>query len=97
MAFVVAVIWVASTGETKAVAAAVAKLIPPSQAEFGNLLYLAHRDPNDDRVFYFYEQYRDAAAYQSHIASTHFNRYALEDAIPRLERRERAFYATWDA
>ena len=58
-------------------------------------MYQPHRDPADPRVFLLYEQYTDEAAYAAHGASEHFRRFALEDAIPRLEARERSFHQTW--
>jgi quinol monooxygenase YgiN len=95
VAYVVLARWVARAGEEQAVAAAIGALIEPSRAEPGNLLYQPHRDPDDPRVFLLYEQYVDQAGYQAHGASEHFKRHALQDAIPRLEARERAFYETW--
>jgi autoinducer 2-degrading protein len=95
MAYVVLAKWVAKPGEEEAVAAAITALIEPSRAEPGNLAYLPHRDPADPRVFLLYEQYVDEAAYQAHGQSEHFTRHALQDAIPRLEARERSFYETW--
>jgi quinol monooxygenase YgiN len=95
MAYVVIAKWIARPGEEQAVAAAIDALIEPSRAEPGNLLYLPHRDPADHRVFLLYEQYVDEAAYAAHGASEHFRRHAVEDAIPRLQARERSFYETW--
>jgi len=95
MAYVVLAKWTAQPGEEDAVAAAIEALIEPSRAEPGNLLYQPHRDPSDPRVFLIYEQYTDEAAYQAHGASAHFRQHGLENAIPRLEARERSFYETW--
>jgi quinol monooxygenase YgiN len=95
MAYVVLAKWIAQPGEQDAVAAAIEALIEPSRAEPGNLLYLPHRDPSDPRVFLIYEQYTDEAAYQAHGASEHFSQHALQNAIPRLQARERSFYETW--
>lgn len=95
MAYVVLARWIAKPGEEAAVAAAIDALIDPSRAEPGTLVYQPHRDPSDPRVFMLYEQYVDEAAYRAHGDSEHFRRHAVEDAIPRLEARERAFYETW--
>ncbi len=95
MAYVVLARWTAQPGEEDAVAAAIDALIDPSRAEPGNLVYQPHRDPSDPRVFLLYEQYADVAAYQAHGESEHFQHHAVQDAIPRLESRERAFYETW--
>ena len=96
MAYVVLAKWTAKADEVDAVAAAIGKLIEPSRAEEGNLDYQCLRDPEDPRVFLLYEVYRDEAAYAAHGASEHFERYAINDGIPRLESRERSFYVTWN-
>ena len=96
MAYVVAARWTARPGEEAAVASALSKLAPLSRLEAGNLVYTAHRDPENSRVFFFYEQYADKAAYEAHTTSAHFEQHGLGDAIPRLESREREFYETWD-
>lgn len=96
MAYVVTAKWTAKEGEEDAVAAAIAKLVGPSRAEPGNLLYQCHRDPENPRVFFFYEQYVDEDGYRAHGDSAHFAEHGFGDAIPRLESRERAFYVTWD-
>ncbi|HXD67835.1 MAG TPA: putative quinol monooxygenase [Solirubrobacteraceae bacterium] len=95
MAYVVLARWVAKPGEEEAVAAAIDALIAPSRAEPGNLMYEAHRDPSDPRVFLLYEQYADEDGYRAHGESEHFTRLGHGDAIPRLESRERSFYETW--
>lgn len=95
MAYVVTAKWTAKAGEEEAVATAIAQLLEPSRNEPGNLFYQPHRDPENPRVFYFYEQYVDEAAYRAHGDSEHFQRLAFGDAVPRLESRERAFYVTW--
>jgi autoinducer 2-degrading protein len=95
MAYVVLATWIAKPGEEEAVAAAIDQLIEPSRAEPGNLIYQAHRDPEDPRVFLLYEQYADEAAYRAHGESEHFKRLGHRDAIPRLQERTRSFYETW--
>ena len=96
MAFVVTAKWIAREGEEEKVAAAIQKLVGPSRAEPGMLFYQPHRDPEDPRVFFFYEQYVDRAAYEAHGASEHFKQHGFGEAIPLLESRERGFYETWD-
>jgi quinol monooxygenase YgiN len=94
MAYVVTARWVAKAGEEALVLNAVRAMITPSRAEPGCLFYQPHSDPEDSRIFYFYEQYVDADAYKAHAESAHFKAHALDLAIPRLESRERAFYET---
>lgn len=96
MAYVLVARWVAKEGEEGNVRAAVEQLAGPSRAEPGCLMWQPHRDPEDPRVFLFYEQYADQAAFEAHGASEHFQQYGAGDAIPRLESRERAFYETLD-
>ena len=96
MTIVLVARWVARAGEEEAVAAAVSHLVRAAREEPGCLLLLAHRDPDDPRVFVFYEQFTDEAALASHAETEHFRRHALEDAIPRLESRERSFYRLWE-
>jgi quinol monooxygenase YgiN len=74
------------------VAAAISKLVEPSRAETGCLVYRPMRDLDDPRVFLIFEEYLDRDAYDAHAASDHFRRYALEEAIPLLETRERSFF-----
>ena len=96
MAYVVTAKWTAKDGEEEAVARAVEQIVEHSRAEPGMLLYQPHRDPENPRVFFFYEQYADADAYQAHLESEHMKRLGFGEAIPRLESRERSFYETWD-
>ncbi|MET1009412.1 MAG: putative quinol monooxygenase [Gaiellaceae bacterium] len=96
MAYVLAAKWVAKEGEEDNVLAALEQLAGPSRAEPGCLMWQPHRDPENPGVFFFYEQYADAAAFEAHGASEHFQRLGVGDAIPRLESRERTFYETVD-
>lgn len=94
MAFVVVAKWTAKPGEEAAVEAAIRRLIEPSRAEPANLFYQTHTDPENPRVFYFYEQYVDEDGYKAHGESAHFKEIGFGDAIPRLEERRREFYVT---
>lgn len=96
MTYVCSARWVAKEGEEERVAAAIAKLVGPARAEPGNIVYQPHRDPEDPRVFYFYEQYVDKAAFDAHVGSGHFQEYAIGEAIPLLDSRERGFYEVWE-
>jgi quinol monooxygenase YgiN len=88
--------WTAKDGEAEEVAAAIRKLVAPSRAEPGMLMYVPHRDPENPNVFFFYEQYRDKGGYEAHLESDHLKEHGFGNAIPRLESRERSFYETWD-
>ena len=89
----VAVRWVAKEGEADEVARALDNLLEPSMAEPGILEYRAHRDVEDPNVFFMFEVYTDAAAYEAHVETPHFQEWGFGHAIPRLEERRREFYA----
>lgn len=92
MPYTVAVTWTAKDGEGDAVAAALERLREPTLAEEGVVAWMPHRDPEDPRVFFIFEQYADADAYIAHTETAHFKRDGIGDAIPRLAERKRAFY-----
>lgn len=96
MAYVVTARWTAKEGEEGNVLAAIKSLIEPSRAEPGCLFYQPNRDPENPRVFFFYELYTDEEAYRAHGESEHFQEHAFGEAIPLLETRERVFYETID-
>ena len=52
MTYVVCATWTAKVGEEDAVLEAVRKLAEASPAEPGMVLYQAHRDPQNPRVFF---------------------------------------------
>ncbi|GAA4691096.1 putative quinol monooxygenase [Phytohabitans rumicis] len=94
MGYVVAATWTAQPGKEDVVLDAIEKLTPPSRAEPGNQLYQAYRDAANPLVFHLFEIYDDEAAYAAHGASDHFAEYGHGQAIPVLDKRERAFYET---
>jgi quinol monooxygenase YgiN len=94
MAYVVSAVWTAQPGQEDVVLDAIQKLTPPSREEPGNRFYQAFQDPAEPLVFRLFEIYDDEAAYAAHGASVHFKEFALEQAIPVLANRERAFYET---
>lgn len=96
MAFALTAMWTARAGEEERVRAAIEKLVGPSRAEPGCLLYQPSRSVDDPHVFLLYEEYVDEAAYSAHGQTEHFQSFALGEAIPLLESRERAFYETLD-
>lgn len=93
MAFVVAATWKARPGEEAAVREIIAAMTPPSRAEPGCLAYQAQVSTQDPTRFLLYEQYVDAAAYDAHKATPHFQRLVVGRALALLESRE---VATWE-
>ena len=94
MAYVVSATWTAHPGQEGVVLDAIEKLTPPSREEAGNRFYQAYQDPAEPGTFRLFEIYADEEAYAAHGASDHFKQYALEQAIPVLATRERAFFQT---
>jgi quinol monooxygenase YgiN len=97
MAYVVAAIWKAKEGQADTILRVIEKMTPLSRKEPGCLFYQAQRSLDNPNVFFLYEQYKDAAGYEAHMATPHFEQYVRGEAIPNLESRERAFYETIDS
>ncbi len=93
MAYVLVVSWRAKAGEEERVEEILRKMQGLSRQEPGTLTYSAHRSLEDPRDFLLYEAYRDEAAFEAHQATDYFKRYVLGEALPRLEARERRFFA----
>lgn len=94
MAYVVAATYTVRPGEEEQVQRVLETMGPLSREEPGCLFYQAHRSPDDRSVFFLYEQYESEEAYHRHMETPHFKEHIVGEAIPRLERRERAFYQT---
>jgi quinol monooxygenase YgiN len=88
--------WTAAPGNEERIEAILLALATASREEPGCRIYRPTRGVDDPRVFVIYEEYDDEAALEAHSASDHFKRYVLEEGIPLLESRERAFYRTLD-
>jgi quinol monooxygenase YgiN len=93
MGYVLAVTWVAKPGEEARVAEILRAMVPLTRAEPGCVHYVAHVGSDDPRRFFLYEEYRDEAAFQAHQDAPYFKQHVLQEALPRLESRERVFYS----
>jgi quinol monooxygenase YgiN len=94
MSFVLVVRMKAKEGEEERAVQVTRELAEASRGEPGCEAYVPCRDPEDQRSFLFYEQYRDRAAFEEHGASEHFQRLALGGLFELMESRERSFYET---
>jgi quinol monooxygenase YgiN len=94
MAYVLVVRMTTKEGEEERAQGLIGQLVDASRKEPGVVHYLPHRDPEDPRVFLFYEQYRDQAAFEEHGQTEHFKTIALGELFPLMESRERAVYET---
>jgi quinol monooxygenase YgiN len=93
MAYVVAATYRVRKGEEDAVRGVLQEMAPLSRSEPGCIYYLVHRDREQGTLF-LYEQYEDEGAYQEHTRTPHFERLIKQEALPRLEDRQRSFYIT---
>jgi quinol monooxygenase YgiN len=96
MAYVLVVRMTAREGQEERAAELIRELAPASAEEPGSVHYLAHRDPEDPRVFLMYEQYRDQAAFEEHGQTEHFRRLAAGELFGLMEERRREIYETLD-
>lgn len=96
MAYAIAATWRAREGEEREVRRILETVAPLNRAEPGCRMFIVHESPDDPRTFFLYEQYDDEAAFQAHAASDHVRRHVLEDAVRRLDHRERTIYHTTD-
>jgi quinol monooxygenase YgiN len=94
MAYVLVARMTTREGEEERAAQLVGRLAEASSAEPGAIHYIAHRDPEDPRVFLIYEQYRDKAAFEEHGQTEHFQTLAVGELFGLMETRERSFYET---
>ncbi|MBT9332383.1 putative quinol monooxygenase [Paracidobacterium acidisoli] len=51
-------------------------LVAPTREEPGCLTYLLHRNQEHSGRFLFYEKFRDQAALEAHLATSHFQKFA---------------------
>jgi quinol monooxygenase YgiN len=96
MAYVLVARMTTREGEEERAAELIRQLGEASRQEPGNVHYIAHRDPENPRVFLMYEQYRDQAAFEEHGQTEHFKTLGPGELFPLMESRERNFYETLD-
>lgn len=90
--YVVAAQYYAKAGKADEITAILQTMIPISRAEPGCVLYTVNRSLDDPRKFLLYEQYRDKAGYEAHMATEPFKENILGKVVPMLETRVRDFY-----
>jgi quinol monooxygenase YgiN len=81
--------WEAKEGESEAVADILRRMASAVTSEPGTLLFWPHRSATNDRVFFLYELFADEGAFQAHQQTAHFKSLVLDQALPKLARRER--------
>ena len=96
MAYVLIARMTAREGEEERAAELIAQLVPASNSEPGCIRYVPHRAVDDPRTFMLYEQYKDAAAFEAHAQTEHFQTLAAGELFGLMEARERTFFETLD-
>lgn len=89
----IAAVWQAKAGEEGTVADILARLGAKARKEPGVTLFLMHRSMTNPGQFLFYELFADEAAFAAHQQTAHFKTLVLEEALPRLTKRERVQYS----
>jgi quinol monooxygenase YgiN len=87
------VIWQAREGEADAAGDIIARFAPEARKEPGLELLTIQRGTTNPLEFLFYEVFTDAAAFEAHQQTPHFKTLILEEALPRLSKRERRQYS----
>ncbi|GAB2884898.1 putative quinol monooxygenase [Uliginosibacterium flavum] len=72
----------AKSGREADLKAALCAMIPEARKEPGTLEYTVHQAKEDPGMFFFYEQFRDQAALDIHMAAPYLK--ALLDRVPEL-------------
>ena len=89
---VVTAFWEASPGEEDAVATILSRFAPQARQEPGVQCFVIHRSRTEPAKFFFYEVFRDEAAFAAHQQTAHFQKLIAGEALAKLAKRERAQY-----
>jgi len=90
--FVVVAQYYTKPGTDDAVAAVLKEMTTISRGEPWCAYYAVNRSVEDPRKFLLYEQYRDRAGYEAHMATEPFKQKILGTVVLMLESRVRDFY-----
>ena len=86
---IVTAFWEAKPGEVDALVGIIRKFLPQAQAEPGVLAFQIHQSLEEPTRFFFYEVFKNEAAFAEHSQAPHFKTLILEQALPKLAKRER--------
>ena len=86
---VVTAFWEAKPGEAEALVGIIRRFLPQAQREPGVKAFQIHQSLSEPEKFFFYEVFKDEAAFAAHQQSEHFKTLIAGEALPRLARRER--------
>ncbi len=87
---VVTAFWEAKPEEVDALVGIIGKFLPQAQREPGVKAFQIHQSLAEPTKFFFYEVFRDEAAFAEHQQSEHFKTLIVGQAVPKLAKRERS-------
>ena len=86
---VVTAFWEAKPEEVDTLVGIIKKFLPQAQREPGVKAFQIHQSLTEPAKFFFYEVFKDEAAFAEHQQSEHFKTLIVGQAVPKLARRER--------
>ena len=86
---IVTAFWEAKPGENDALVDIIRRFLPQAQREPGVKAFQIHQSLSEPGKFFFYEVFRDEAAFADHQQTEHFKTLIAGQAIPKLATRER--------
>ena len=90
---IVTAFWEAKPEEVDTLVAIIRKFLPQAQAEPGVLAFQIHQSLTEPTKFFFYEVFKDEAAFAAHQQTAHFQKLIVGEALAKLAKRERAQYS----
>lgn len=86
---VVTAFWEAKPEEVGSLVGIVREFLPQAQREPGVKAFQIHQSLTEPTKFFFYEVFKDEAAFAEHQQSEHFKTLIVGQAMPKLVKRER--------
>ncbi len=86
------VTWEVRDGEADAAADIITRFAPEARKEPGLVFLAVNRSTENPTQFLFYEIFTDEAAFEAHQQTPHFRTMIMEEALPRLSKRQRIQY-----
>src|SRR5258707_6989 len=86
---VVTAFWEAKPGEVDSVVEILKRFLPQAQREPGVKAFQIHQSLTEPQKFFFYEVFKDEAAFAEHQHYDHFKTLIAGQALPTLAKRDR--------
>lgn len=86
---VVTAFWEAKPEEVDTLVGIIREFLPQAQREPGVEAFQIHQSLTEPTKFFFYEVFKDEAAFAEHQQSEHFKTLIVGQAVPKLAKRER--------